>query len=492
MTKPLYRLTVHEAAELLRRREVSSVELTRAAFDRIAEVDGRVHAFLTLTEELARQQAREADERIASGEAGPLTGIPAAVKDVICTKGVRTTCGSKILESFVPPYDATVIERLKQAGFVMLGKTNMDEFAMGSSGENSAFGPTHNPWALDRVPGGSSSGSAAAVAAGMAHFALGSDTGGSVRQPAALSGVVGLKPTYGRVSRYGLVAFGSSLDQIGTFSRSVRDAALVLQAIAGHDPCDSTSATVSVADMTAGFVPDLRGVRVGVPQEYFVEGMDREVGEAVRKAIGEMAALGAEVDWEVSLPSTPYALAVYYIIAPSEASANLARYDGVKYGYSFTQGGSMWENMEKTRQHGFGDEVKRRIMLGTYALSAGYYDAYYLKALKVRTLIRREFDAAFETHDVLVTPVSPTPAFKLGEKMDDPLQMYLSDVCTIPVNIAGIPGITVPCGFASAADAARLPVGLQILAKPFDEAKMLRVAYAYEQATDWHKQFPPL
>ncbi len=490
MPEPLHHLTLHEAADLLRRHEVSSVELTRAALDRIHAIDGRIHAFLTLTEDLALQQAREADERLARGEGGPLTGVPSAIKDVICARGVRTSCGSRILENFVPPYDAHVIERLRQAGFVMLGKTNMDEFAMGSSGENSAYGPTLNPWAPDRVPGGSSSGSAAAVAAGMAHYALGSDTGGSIRQPAALCGVVGLKPTYGRVSRYGLVAFASSLDQIGPLTRSVRDAALVFQAIAGHDPHDSTSAPLDVPDVTEGLVPDLRGLRVGVPQEYFVEGMDPAVPEAVEAAIRQMEALGAEVDWEVSLPSTPYSLAVYYIIAPSEASANLARYDGVKYGYSNAEGDSMWDNMEMTRRFGFGDEVKRRIMLGTYALSAGYYDAYYLKAQKVRTLIRREFDAAFETHDVLVTPVSPTPAFRLGEKTEDPLQMYLSDICTIPVNIAGLPGISIPCGFTTAPDGARLPIGLQVLAKPFDEPSLFRAAYAYEQATNWHKQFP--
>jgi aspartyl-tRNA(Asn)/glutamyl-tRNA(Gln) amidotransferase subunit A len=492
MTEPLHTLTLSEASDLLQRREVSSVDLTRAAFARIREVDGRVHAFLTLTEDLALERARRADERLTQGEGGPLTGIPCAIKDLLCTKGVRTTCGSKILEPFVPPYDATVIKRLDGAGFVMVGKTNMDEFAMGSSGENSAFGPTCNPWALDRVPGGSSAGSAAAVAAGMAYYALGSDTGGSIRQPASLSGVVGLKPTYGRVSRYGLVAFASSLDQIGPFTRSVRDAALVFEAIAGHDSRDSTSAPIDVPDITASLGAGLRGMRVGVPKEYFVEGMDDSVREAVTAAINQMQSLGAEIDWEVSLPSSPHALAVYYIIAPSEASANLARYDGVKYGYSYTEGRSMWENMEKTRQHGFGDEVKRRIMLGTYALSAGYYDAYYLKAQKVRTLIRREFDAAFTTHDVLVAPVSPTPAFKIGEKADDPLQMYLSDICTIPVNIAGLPGISVPCGFATADDGARLPIGLQIIAKPFDEATLFQAACAYEQATEWHKERPEL
>jgi aspartyl-tRNA(Asn)/glutamyl-tRNA(Gln) amidotransferase subunit A len=481
---PLHRLTLHEASDLLRRREVSSVDLARAALQRIHNLDGRVNAFITPTEDLALEQAARADERIGQGDAGPLTGIPGAVKDVICTSGVRTTCGSKILDPFVPPYDATVMRRLNAAGFVMVGKANMDEFAMGSSGENSAFGATHNPWALDRVPGGSSSGSTAAVAAGMAQFALGSDTGGS--------GVVGMKPTYGRVSRYGLVAFGSSLDQIGPLTRSVRDAATVFQAIAGHDPRDSTSAPMDVPDVAKLLVPDMKGMRVGVPKEYFVEGMDETVRTAVETAIDQMQSLGAEIDRDVSLPSTGHAVAVYYIIAPSEASANLARYDGVKYGYSYTEGDTMWENIENTRRFGFGEEVKRRIMLGTYALSAGYYDAYYLKAQKVRTLIRREFDAAFEDHDVLAMPVSPTPAFKIGEKTGDPLRMYLSDVCTIPVNIAGLPGISVPCGFTDAADGARLPIGLQILAKPFDEPSLFRAAYAYEQATDWHKEHPSL
>jgi aspartyl-tRNA(Asn)/glutamyl-tRNA(Gln) amidotransferase subunit A len=468
------------------------VELTRAAFTRIGEVEDRVHAFITQTEELALEQAARADEMIAAGQGTALTGVPAAIKDVISTKGTRTTAGSKILEPFVPIYDAHVITLLKEAGFVMVGKTNQDEFAMGSSGENSAYGPTHNPWALDRVPGGSSSGSAAAVASGMAYWALGTDTGGSVRQPAALSGVVGLKPTYGRVSRFGLIAFGSSLDQIGPFARSVRDVAIVFQAIAGHDQRDSTSAPVEVPDFTHQLGHGIEGLRVGVPREYFVEGMDPAVQEAVETAIRHMESLGAEVDTEVTLPSTGHAVSVYYIIAPSEASANLARFDGVKYGFSDHEGGSMWEDMERTRQYGFGEEVKRRIMLGTYALSAGYYDAYYLKAQKVRTLIRREFDAAFERHDILVAPVAPTPAFKLGEKVDDPLQMYLNDICTIPVSIAGLPAISVPCGFAPQADGARLPIGLQIIARPFDEATLFRTAYTYEQSTAWRNEFPPL
>ncbi len=487
MKDPLYALTIHEAAELLRRREITSLELTESVLHRIQETEPRLHAFITITADLALAQARQADERLDRGEAHPLTGVPAAIKDIICTKGVRTTCGSRMLENYIPPYDATVIERLRRVGMVMVGKTNMDEFAMGSSGENSAFGPTHNPWDLERVPGGSSSGSAAAVAAHQCIYSLGSDTGGSIRQPAALCGVVGLKPTYGRVSRYGLVAFASSLDQIGPITKDVRDAALVLGVIAGHDPLDSTSAPVEVPDYTAALVPDLKGIRVGVPKEYLGAGLEGGSREAIMTAVGVLQELGAEVDWEVSLPTTPYALACYYIIAPSEASANLARYDGVKYGFSYMSGASMWENMEKTRQYGFGMEVKRRIMLGTYALSAGYYDAYYLKALKVRTLICREFEAAFQSHDVLVTPVSPTPAFRLGEKVHDPLQMYLSDIFTIPINIAGLPAISVPCGFSQG-----LPVGLQIIGRPFDEATILRVAYAYEQATPWHTRRSPL
>ncbi len=491
----LYDLTIHEAADRLARRELSSRELTQAVLDRIRQVEERIRTYVTVTKDLALKQAEEADKRIAAGNATPLTGIPAAIKDLICTKGVPTTCGSRMLENFLPPYQAHVTERLLDAGLVMVGKANMDEFAMGSSTENSAFYPTHNPWDLERVPGGSSGGSAAAVGASECIYALGSDTGGSIRQPAALCGVVGFKPTYGRVSRFGLVAFASSLDQIGPLTKDVTDCALVMNVIAGHDKRDATSAPLDVPDYTQSLIPDLKGMRIGVPQEYFVEGMDADVRASIEAAVNKMEELGAEVDREVSLPSTGYALACYYIIAPSEAMANLARYDGVKYGYSDMRGDTMWRNMELTRQHGFGDEVKRRIMLGTYALSAGYYDAYYLKAQKVRTLIRREFDAAFQRCDVLVTAVSPTPAFKLGEKTADPLQMYLSDVCTIPVNIAGIPAISVPCGFADASpEPGRrgLPVGLQIMAKPFDEPTILRVAYAYEQATEWHKARPKL
>jgi len=380
-----------------------------------------------------------------------------------------------------------VTERLLDAGLVMVGKANMDEFAMGSSTENSAFQPTHNPWDLDRVPGGSSGGSAAAVSASECIYALGSDTGGSIRQPAALCGVVGFKPTYGRISRFGLVAFASSLDQIGPLTKDVTDCALVMNVIAGHDKRDATSAPLDVPDYTQSLIPDLKGIRVGVHQEYFVEGMESGVEQAVRQAIGKLEELGAEVDWEVSLPHTPYALAAYYVIAPSEAMANLARYDGVKYGFSVREAGNMWDAMEKTRQYGFGPEVKRRIMLGTYALSAGYYEAYYLKAQKVRTLITREFADAFTKCDVLVTPTSPTVPFRIGEKVDDPLQMYLSDVCTLPINIAGIPGISVPAGFVDG-----LPVGMQILGKPFSEEMVLRVAFAYEQATGWGQRQPEI
>jgi aspartyl-tRNA(Asn)/glutamyl-tRNA(Gln) amidotransferase subunit A len=487
----LYDLTITQARTLLDRREVSSVELTRAVLDRIEAVDARVRAYVTVTAERALESAASADGRIAAGEAGPLTGIPVCIKDVLTTKGIRTTCSSRMLENFIPPYDAHVVERLKAAGTVIVGKSNMDEFAMGSSNEHSAFFPTHNPWDLERVPGGSSGGSAAATAAGECIFALGSDTGGSIRQPAALCGVVGLKPTYGRVSRYGLVAFASSLDQVGPFARSVEDAAIVLNAIAGQDPRDSTSAPLEVPDFSAGLSGDLHGLRLGVPQEYLTNDLDPQARAAFLAAVDVAAGLGAEVDFELSLPSTGAALAVYYIIAPSEASANLARYDGVKYGYSYQDGATMWENMESTRQHGFGEEVKRRIMIGTYALSAGYYDAYYLKAQQVRTLVRSEFDSAFRRYDAILAPVTPAAAFKIGEKVDDPIAMYLNDIFTLPVNIAGLPGISVPSGFAEV-EGRRLPLGLQVIGKPFDEATVLRVAHAYEQATDWHDQHPEL
>jgi len=481
-------LTIHEAHRLLKAKELSSVELTNAYLERIRRVEPEVHSMVTITDELALKQARKADELIAAGSnISPLTGIPALIKDNICTKGIRTTCSSKMLENFVPPYDATVIEKLNACGIVVVGKANMDEFAMGSSTENSALFTTHNPWDLSRVPGGSSGGSAAAVAIGEAVYALGSDTGGSIRQPAGFCSVTGMKPTYGRVSRYGLVAFASSLDQIGPLTQNAADCALVLNAIAGYDNRDSTSAPHPTPDYTECLATDLKGLRIGVPREYFVEGMQAEVATAIRTAINELGELGAGVDWEVSLPHTPHALAVYYIIAPSEASANLARYDGVKYGFSYKDAENMWDAMQKTRQYGFGAEVKRRIMLGTYALSAGYYDAYYLKAQKVRTIIRREFDQAFEKFDALITPTSPTVPFKIGEKVDDPLQMYLSDVCTLPINIAGLPAISIPAGFADG-----LPVGMQIIGKPFSEETLLKIAHAYQQATAWHKMRPNL
>jgi len=466
--------------------DFTSVELTGAALDRIAAVEERTRAFVTLTETLAMEQAEAADRRIRAGDARPLTGIPMALKDNMSTRGVVTTCSSRMLEDFVPTYDATVARQLYAEGAVLVGKGNLDEFAMGSSTENSAFHPTHNPWDLDRAPGGSSGGPAAAVAAGEATYALGSDTGGSIRQPAALCGVVGMKPTYGLVSRYGLIAFASSLDQIGPITRSVADAATVLNAIAGYDPRDSTSIDHKPPDYTQALKEDIRGLRVGVPREYFVEGIDPGVESAVREAIRVLEGLGATIE-ETSLPHTPYALAVYYIIAPSEASANLARYDGVKYGYSAKNASSMWDALGKTRQEGFGPEVKRRIMLGTYALSAGYYDAYYLKAQRVRTLIRREFDEAFQRFDVLVTPTSPSVAFRLGEKTQDPMSMYLNDIFTQPANIAGLPAISVPGGMVDG-----LPVGLQFTASHMQEEKLLRVAHAYEQATEWHRHRPVL
>jgi len=479
-------ITIHEAHRLLTTRQLSSLELTRTFLERIEEVEPKVHALVTVTADQALEQAQKADQRIAAGDATPLTGIPVVIKDNMCTRGVLTSCSSKMLQNFVPPYDAAVVERLKDSGAVVVGKANMDEFAMGSSTENSALFATRNPWQLECVPGGSSGGSAASVVAGETVYALGSDTGGSIRQPAGFCSVVGLKPTYGRVSRYGLVAFASSLDQIGPLTQDVTDCALVLNAIAGYDNRDSTSVPLPVPDYTRCLTGDLNGLTIGVPEEYFVEGMQPEVAGAIKKAVSQMEKLGARVDWEVSLPHTPHALAVYYIIAPSEASANLARYDGVKYGFSY-RAGNMWESMEKTREHGFGPEVKRRIMLGTYALSAGYYDAYYLKAQKVRTLIRREFDRAFEKYDVLVTPTSPSVPFRIGEKVDDPLQMYLSDVCTLPINIAGLPGMSLPAGFADG-----LPIGMQIIGKPFGEETMLKVAYAYEQSAGWYQQRPAL
>ena len=479
-------LSIQEAHAQLTSRQISSVELTQACLDRIDAVEDRVQSFLTLTPEIALSQAADADRMLAAGEGGPLTGVPVQIKDVMCTEGVPTTCASRMLENFVPVYNATAVERLMGQGAVMLGKGNMDEFAMGSSCENSAFHPTRNPWDLDRVPGGSSGGAAASVAAGEAIYALGSDTGGSVRQPAALCGVVGLKPTYGLVSRYGLIAFASSLDQIGPVGRSVMDCALALNAIAGHDRRDATSVRREPTDYTATLGQDIKGMRLGVPEEYFVDGMDSGARKAVEEAVSTLEGLGASVR-PVSLPTTRYALACYYIIAPSECSANLARYDGVKYGYSYQDTNDMWEAMEKTREYGFGPEVTRRVMLGTYALSSGYYDAYYLKAQQARTLIRQDFDRVFQDVDALVTPTSPVTAFKIGEKTGDPVQMYLIDVCTLPVNIAGLPGLSVPCGFSDG-----LPVGMQFIGPHFSEEILLRTAHAYEAATEWSSARPEI
>ncbi|GAB4565689.1 MAG: Asp-tRNA(Asn)/Glu-tRNA(Gln) amidotransferase subunit GatA [Anaerolineae bacterium] len=484
----LHELTIHEAQERLQRRELSSVELTEALLERIYTVDNVVKAYLTVTPDEALEQARDADQRLASGEESPLLGIPLAIKDVLCTEGVPTTCGSRILENFVPPYDATVVRRLREAGAVFLGKTNTDEFAMGSSTENSAFFTTRNPWDLSRVPGGSSGGSAAATKADLCLGALGSDTGGSVRQPASFCGVVGLKPTYGRVSRYGLVAYASSLDQVGVFGKDALDAAILLQAIAGHDPRDTTSRPQPVPDYVSYVTAhaDIQGLRIGVPREYFVEGIQPEVEAAVREAISTLERMGAQVR-EISLPHTEYGLPTYYLIAPAEASANLARYDGVRYGLSI-EADDVWESYRQTRGQGFGAEVKRRIMLGTYALSAGYYDAYYLKACQVRTLIKQDFDQAFEEVDVICCPTSPITAFKIGERIDDPLAMYLVDVLTLPVNLAGVCGISIPCGF----DQAGLPIGLQIIGPALGEAEILRVAHAYQLETDWHRRRPEL
>ncbi len=480
-------LTVTEALGKLAAREISAVELTQAYLDRIQQINPRIDAYLTVTPERALEQAKRADERRATGEQAPLLGIPVAIKDVLCTEGVQTTAGSRLLEGFVPPYTATSVQKLFDAGAIMLGKTNTDEFAMGSSTENSGYCVTRNPWKLDRIPGGSSGGSAAAVAAFISAGALGSDTGGSVRQPAAMCGVVGIKPSYGRVSRYGLIAFASSLDQVGTFGRTVRDAATLLGVIAGYDERDSTSMKVAVPDYTAPLTGDVKGLRIGVPKEYFVPGMQREVEQSVRAAIEQLRSMGAEVR-EVSLPHTDYGLPIYYLLAPAEASANLARFDGVRYGVRVSEQGGMWPTYKATRGKGFGPEVKRRIMLGTYALSAGYYDAYYLKAQKGRTLIKQDFDSAFAEVDVIVTPTAPRTAFPIGEKVDDPLQMYLEDVLTLPTNLSGICGISLPCGF----DQDGMPIGLQILGPAFGEPAILRAAYAYEQATDWHKRKPAL
>jgi aspartyl-tRNA(Asn)/glutamyl-tRNA(Gln) amidotransferase subunit A len=479
-------LTITEARAALDAGEITSVDLTQALLKRLSTLEPQVQAFLSITEEQAIEQARAADaRRTTTGTHSPLLGIPLGIKDVICTQGVRTTCGSRMLETFVPPYDATVMTRLYAAGAVMVGKTNCDEFAMGSSNENSAFYPTRNPWDLERVPGGSSGGSAAAVAASEVPGTLGTDTGGSIRQPASLCGISGLKPTYGRVSRYGLIAYASSLDQIGPLAWTVADIALLLQVIAGQDPNDSTSVPHAVPDYTAAMTGDIRGVRVGVPEEYFVAGMDQEVEHKTREAIATLQDLGAEII-PVSLPYTPYALPCYYLIATAEASSNLNRYDGVRYGFR-ASADTMWDQIEETRGQAFGAEVRRRIMLGTYALSAGYYDAYYRRAQQVRTLIRRDFTTVFAQVDIVATPTSPTVAFRMGDKIDDPLSMYLSDIFTLTVNLAGVPGLSIPCGLSN-----NLPVGLQLIGKPFDEETLLRVGDAYQRTTSWHKQRPTL
>jgi aspartyl-tRNA(Asn)/glutamyl-tRNA(Gln) amidotransferase subunit A len=479
--------SIRQLHQQLSTKERTAVEIATEYIERIDAVEAKVKSFLHLTPELAIEQAKQVDEKIARGEAiALLEGIPIALKDNLCTKGIPTTCGSRILENFVPPYESTVTGKLRDAGAILVGKTNLDEFAMGSSTENSGYHVTANPWDLAKVPGGSSGGSAAAVAAEECVVSLGSDTGGSIRQPASFCGVVGLKPTYGLVSRFGLVAYASSLDQIGPFGRTVEDTAILLGAIAGHDPKDSTSLNIPIPDYTATLKTDLKGVKIGVITETFGEGLDPVVAETVRKAIEQCQALGAEIR-EISCPRFRYGLPTYYIIAPSEASANLARYDAVKYGIR-EEADSLISMYRKTRARGFGAEVKRRIMLGTYTLSAGYYDAYYLKAQKVRTLIKEDFDKAFESIDVLVCPTAPTTAFTAGEKTADPLSMYLSDLMTIPVNLAGLPGMSIPCGF----DAQGLPIGLQLIADVLREDRLFHVAHAYEQATDWHNRKPPL
>ncbi|MDX9785399.1 MAG: Asp-tRNA(Asn)/Glu-tRNA(Gln) amidotransferase subunit GatA [Desulfobacterales bacterium] len=484
----LYELTIDAAHKLLKDKEISSVELVNAVYERIDQVEDRIGAYISFCRDKATAQAQAADKRIASGNITPLTGIPLSIKDLICTQGVRTTCASKILADFIPPYDATVMTLLGKAGAVMVGKANMDEFAMGSSTENSGMKPTRNPWDLTRIPGGSSGGSAAAVAADMCLGSLGSDTGGSIRQPASHCGVVGLKPTYGRVSRFGLVAYASSLDQIGPVGKTVTDCALMLNAIAGHDPNDSTSVPREVPNYTAACRPGLEGITIGIPKEYnTAAGLDPSVAEAVANAVRRIESLGATVV-DVSLPHSQYAVAAYYVVAPAEASSNLARYDGVKYGFRDSASEDLIEMYKRTRSRGFGPEVQRRIIIGTYALSAGYYDAYYGKASQVRTLIREDFNQAFEHCDVIVSPVAPTPAFKIGEKCHDPLTMYLSDIFTLAANLAGVPGMSVPCGFSPEG----LPIGLQLQGNHFDEATMLKVAYNFEQSANIHHIKPML
>lgn len=479
----LFEQPAHVLHDMLVNKEITSLELTQAVLVRIDEVEGDVQAYLTITREEALAQAKAVDEKIAKGEEiAFLEGIPGAIKDNICTKGIKTTCASKILQKFVPPYDATVMQKLEAQNPVVLGKTNLDEFAMGGSTENSAYHPTCNPWNTDCVPGGSSGGSAAAVAAGTAVWALGSDTGGSIRQPASFCGVVGMKPTYGRVSRYGLVAYASSLDQIGPITKDVTDCAHILNIIAGRDEMDSTSLDVQVPDFTKALVQDVKGLKIGLPKEYFVKGMDPEVEAAVKNGVKELEKLGAEVV-EISLPNTDYAISTYYLIAPAEAATNLARYDGVSYGERAEDAADLVEMMTKTRTQYLGEEVKRRIMIGNYALSAGYYDAYYLKALKVRRLVKEDYDKAFKDVDVIICPAAPSVAYKIGEKISNPLEMYLQDACTVPLNLAGLPGISVPCGY----NKDKMPIGMQIIGKALDEETILRVAYTYEQSQSYHE-----
>ncbi len=484
----LNQLTAHKAINLIKKKKATAYEIIQDIFNQIDKVDNLIKAFLVVEREEALKKAKEIDKKVKNGEKiPPLAGVAIAVKDIIATQGTETTCGSKILKGFIPPYDATVINRLKDAGAIIIGKTNMDEFAMGSSTENSAFGPTHNPWDLERVPGGSSGGSSAAVAADETFVALGTDTGGSVRQPASLCGMVGLKPTYGRVSRYGLVAYASSLDQIGPITKDVTDCALIMKVISGYDKMDSTSVNLGVPDYLKSCQAGIKGLKIGVPKEYFIEGIDREVKDALDKALKMFEKLGARIE-EVSLPHTEYSLPTYYLIATAEASSNLARYDGVQYGYRTEDYEDLSSMYQKTRSEGFGSEVKRRIMLGTYALSSGYYDAYYLKAQKVRTLIKEDFDKAFSKYDILITPTSPTPAFKLNEKVSDPLTMYLSDIYTIPINLAGIPAISLNCGYSKN----NLPIGLQIIGKHFSEETILRAAFNFEQNCEVEKKKPEI
>ena len=483
----LFELTIRELHDMLNKKEVSSVEATRSFLARIDAVDGKVNAFITVTPEEALVSAEEADKRIAAGNCDILTGIPVALKDIFLTKGVRTTCASRILENFVPPYDATSWLKLKERGAVLVGKLNQDEFAMGSSSESSAFGVTRNPWNRECIPGGSSGGSAAAIAAREAIATLGTDTGGSIRQPASHCGCVGLKPTYGRVSRFGVIAYASSLDQVGPVTRDVADCAVMLGAVAGYDPKDSTSVNLPVPDYAKSLVPEVKGLKIGLPREYFIPGLDPAVKQALDEAIETYRGLGAEFR-EITLPHTDYAVATYYLIATAEASSNLARYDGVRFGHRAEGAKGLIDMFSRTRDEGFGPEVKRRIMLGTYALSSGYYDAYYLKAQKARTLIMHDFLEAFKEVDVILTPVAPTPAFRIGEKVNDPLQMYLSDIFTIPVNLAGTCGISVPAGFSQEG----LPIGLQLVGKPFGEETIIRAAYAFEQATAWHTKRAPI